>query len=217
MGRTRRFLATGAAIVATGSFAGFASAAVTSRVAAKTSADVHSLLVHERDMAAVVSHFPGVHSPALAKWEAQYHAAAAAQAVAVGKVNSDLKPGHAVTPADAAEIRYQQSARSISYGQLVKDPSALKGRIVTYKAEVFQYDSVTGTSHFLAYVTPQPFWENLVLFDVVPKVAMHACNNSIIRIWGSVVGAYTYTTKQLGTNTVPEIKIKYLHVLSKPC
>lgn len=215
MAASRRAITVAASIVAAGSFAGIAGAEIGVQVASTTPADVHVLLTHEQSVVNVLRRFPGVHSPTLGNWEQQFHAAAGAQAAAIAKVNSDLKP--AATATSGPEAAYKASARSIPYPELTKNPSALKGRVVTYRVEVFQYDSNTGTSHFLGYVTPQPFWENLVLFDVNPKIAMHACNNSVLQVWGSVVGAYTYATNLNGSNTVPEVNVKYLSVLQKPC
>lgn len=114
---------------------------------------------------------------------------------------------------------YKASAAAIPYNQLIKDPAALAGHVVTYKAQVFQYDTATGTSNFIASVTNEGYgiWTDNIWADVDPSIAQNVCNNTVIRFWGSVVGPYTYTTTSNGSLTIPEINIKYISVVSGAC
>ena len=191
-------------------------ATVVAHVPAKTGSDVRSLLAHERALAATLSRYPGAASPRLPSWEASYRSELAAQSAAAGTVTTDLASSVAVSGSRAT---YEARATTMSYAALTKDPAALKGRVVTFHAQVFQYDTNTGTKHFLASVTNDGYgvWTDNVWADVNPEVAAHVCDNTVIQFWGSVVGAYTYTTTNNGNATVPEIRIKYLTVLSHGC
>ena len=152
-------------------------------------------------------------------------AAAAASAAAAARASSAAAAAAAAAAKAAADAAaaviasYKASAAALPYNQLVKDPTALAGKVVTYKAQVFQYDTNTGTSNFIASVTDEGYniWTNNIWADVDPSIATHVCNDTIIRFWGEVVGPYTYTTTLNGSITIPEINIKYLSVVSKAC
>ncbi|HEX6349354.1 MAG TPA: hypothetical protein VF160_08180 [Candidatus Dormibacteraeota bacterium] len=110
--------------------------------------------------------------------------------------------------------KYKSSAASIPYVQLIKDPDSFKGRIVTYRGKVFQYDSATTTSHFLLSVTDKGygFWDDNVLVDVDPAIAQNVFKDTMVTICGEVVGAYSYTNTLGGKISVPEINVRYLAV-----
>jgi hypothetical protein len=110
---------------------------------------------------------------------------------------------------------YKREAATIPYNQLVKDPASLAGRIVTYRGQVFQYDSNTTTSHMIISVTDSGygFWSDNIWLDVDPAAAQNVFQKSIIQVWGTVVGAYTYTTTQNGNLTIPEIDVKYVQLI----
>jgi hypothetical protein len=102
---------------------------------------------------------------------------------------------------------------------LSKDPAALEGTVVTYEAQVFQYDTATTTSHFIASVTDDGYgvWTDNVWVDVQPSIAQQVCTGTILTFWGGVVGPYTYTTTLNGSLTIPEINVKYISVVSNGC
>jgi hypothetical protein len=110
---------------------------------------------------------------------------------------------------------YRRQAATIPYNQLIKDPASLAGRIVTYRGQVFQYDSNTTTSHMIISVTDDGygFWSDNVWLDVDPAATQNVFRNSIIQVWGTVVGPYTYTTTQNGQLTIPEIDVKYVQLI----
>jgi len=118
-----------------------------------------------------------------------------------------------------SEAGYKASASSIPYDQLIKDPASMAGTVVTYQAQVFQYDTNTTTSHFIASVTNDGygFWTDNIWADVDPAVAANVCTDTVIQFWGSVVGPYTYTTSSNGSLTIPEIDILYITVDSGSC
>jgi hypothetical protein len=110
---------------------------------------------------------------------------------------------------------YKQQAATIPYNQLVKDPASLAGRIVTYRGQVFQYDSNTTTSHMIISVTDSGygFWSDNIWVDVDPAAAQNVFQKNIIQVWGTVVGPYTYTTTQNGSLTIPEVDVKYVQLI----
>ncbi|GAC1343167.1 MAG: hypothetical protein NVSMB29_15620 [Candidatus Dormibacteria bacterium] len=118
-----------------------------------------------------------------------------------------------------SEGAYKNIASDIPYPQLVKDPAALAGRVVTSLAHVFQYDTATTTGNLILSVTDggYGYWTDNAWVDIDPKIAQSVCKGTILRFWGDVVGPYTYKTTMNGSITIPEIKIRYLTVVSKPC
>jgi hypothetical protein len=138
-------------------------------------------------------------------------------------VLTGVASGHQTTIArvvitrQVSEQKYKASATSIPYDQLNKDPAALAGRLVTFKAKVFQYDSRTTTSHMMAEVTPGSygFWDDIVFLNLDPRIAADVDEDDVIQFWGSVKGAYTYDTAIGGSNTLPDIDVKYLKLIEK--
>jgi hypothetical protein len=112
---------------------------------------------------------------------------------------------------------YKSLAKSFSYDKLNKDPDALAGRIVTYRAEVMQYDARTGTDNMLVNVTADEYgyWDDLVFLTLDGAAATSIDEDDIIQFWGEVTGAYSYDTAIGGSNTVPEIEIKYIKLIKK--
>ena len=113
---------------------------------------------------------------------------------------------------------YKASAASIPYNQLVKDPTSMAGRVVTYTGQVFQYDSNTTTSHLIVSITDNGYgyWGDNIWIDLDPATGQSVFNKTVIRFWGTVVGPYSYTTTNNGNLTIPEVKLRYLDVVSQP-
>jgi hypothetical protein len=114
---------------------------------------------------------------------------------------------------------YKASAAAMPYNQLVKDPASLAGRVVTYSGQVFQYDTNTTTSHLIASVTDMGYgyWSDNVWLDLDPAMAANICKDTVVKFWGDVVGAYSYTTTSNGTLTIPEIHVQYISATQKAC
>ena len=125
-----------------------------------------------------------------------------------------------VTPAPIDIPQLKADAITMTYPKLSKDPDALAATDITGQAQVFQYDSVTTTSHFLGDVTSQGYgyWSDHVWFDVDdPTLTAHVCKDTVIKYWGQVVGPYSYTNVQGGQSTVPEVLVEALNVVSGGC
>jgi hypothetical protein len=121
------------------------------------------------------------------------------------------------TPIDPAA--YKASAVAISYNQLLKDPAALAGSVVTYTGQVFQYDTNTSTSNMIVAVTDggYGFWSDNVWLDVDPTATANVCKDTVVQFWGDVVGPYSYTTTNNGNLTIPEIHVQFIRATQKPC
>ena len=113
---------------------------------------------------------------------------------------------------------FKQSAVSIPYNQMIKDPDSLAGRVVTYSGQVFQYDSATTTSHLIVSVTDEGYgyWTDNMWIDLDPAAGANVYRDTVIKFWGTVVGAYTYETTSNGHLTIPEIDVRYVQVISQP-
>ena len=116
-----------------------------------------------------------------------------------------------------SEAKFKSSAQSIPYDELKKDPDALTGRLVTYKAEILQYDSRTTTASMIVSVTNNGygFWSDSVHLLLDPALGVNADENDLIQIWGTVIGSYTYDATMGGSNTLPQLAVQYLTVTSK--
>jgi hypothetical protein len=121
-----------------------------------------------------------------------------------------------LTP-EQAEFIFKSGATTPSYDELVKNPQGT-GQAVYFRAKVFQYDTNTGLTSMLVYVTPgsYDFWSDVVLVNLPSADAGNGIdNNDIVDLWGTPAGAYSYTTRAGGTNTVPKITAKYVTLVSK--
>ncbi len=116
-----------------------------------------------------------------------------------------------------SENTFKFFTRRIPYDELVRDPNALIGETVNYRAEVFQYDSVTSTAAMLVSVTDEDFgfWTDNVLVTLDPALGANIDNDDIIDIWGTVTGAQTYETAIGGSNTVPTVDARYMTLVEK--
>ena len=104
----------------------------------------------------------------------------------------------------------------MSYGQLVS-PNAAQGTCVTSQAQVFQYDSITGTAEMLVDVTNDGygFWSDIVDLQLpVSAASQNLVQNDIIQFWGTTSGTTTYKTSIGGSNTVPVIDAQYVTLVS---
>lgn len=119
------------------------------------------------------------------------------------------------SPSPISEAQYKASAKTIPYVQLEKDPASLAGTVVTYTGQVIQYDSATTTSHLRINVTADGFggYTDTIWLDVDPAQTTSVFRNTVIQLWGEVVGPYTYTSVSGGQITIPEVRAKYVQVM----
>lgn len=121
-----------------------------------------------------------------------------------------------ITP-EASEFLFKSGATTPSYDELVKNPLG-NGQAVYFRGKVFQYDTNTGLTSMLVYVTPgsYDFWNDAVLVELPSAdVGNGIDNNDIVDVWGTPAGPYSYSTRAGGTNTVPTLAAKYVTLVSK--
>lgn len=116
-----------------------------------------------------------------------------------------------------SEARFKSTAQSIPYEQLKKDPDGIIGTVVTYKGEIFQYDSRTTTASMIISVTNKGYgiWSDEIHLLLDPSLGANADENDLIQIWGTITGSFSYDTAMGGTNTIPQILVRYLTVTTK--
>lgn len=140
--------------------------------------------------------------------------------VTVVSTVADMKRGKAeiVVTRTVSEAAYKASAQAVGYDELVKDPDALAGTVVHFKAQVFQFDTNTGPNSMLVSVTNQGygFWSDNVLVSFLDtSIADNIDNEDVIEFWGEVVGAESYETAIGGSNTVPSVLARYMTLIKK--
>jgi hypothetical protein len=112
--------------------------------------------------------------------------------------------------------QYEAACPSPTYGAL-SSPNAQQGMCVTYQAQIFQYDSNTGTTTMLVDVSNDGYgdWSDLVQL-ILPQsvVAQNFIENDVIQFWGPTTTPDTYTTENNGTNTIPAVDVKYATLIT---
>jgi hypothetical protein len=103
-----------------------------------------------------------------------------------------------------------------TYGALAS-PNAQTGTCVTFEAQIFQYDTRTGTTEMLVDVTNDGYglWTDTVELQLPQSVvSQNFIENDVIRFWGTTAAADTYQTASGGSNTVPVVDVKYATLVS---
>lgn len=103
-----------------------------------------------------------------------------------------------------------------AYAALVK---GMHGTCVHTTAQVFQFDTVTGNTHMLVYITNEGsgIWDNLVWVTLAKaSLGTSIYQNNVVYLVGRLDGTYTYTTNLMGTNTVPALDVTQIHRASSP-
>lgn len=118
----------------------------------------------------------------------------------------------AVEPADAevASVTEFAELSAENWEGLLRDPESRSGDGVVFYAEVFQYDTNTGTDAFLANAGPgQPAAEfelhDSVLVSLVGDSGTQIAEGDVLRVEGVVDGVLDYETLIGGNNSVPAV------------
>lgn len=102
------------------------------------------------------------------------------------------------------------------YRDLVRDATARRGHCVTEKAQVFQYNKVTGRHRMLVDVTDtgNGIWNTAVEVELPPTVGGRPLLQAdIVRVWGVLDGT-TRTRTQFGDSiVVPVVQARYVALL----
>ena len=119
-----------------------------------------------------------------------------------------------------ASVNIHGSPTNYAYPPLVKNASSLKGQRITHSACIFQFDGITGTKSFLAEWTNGGggYWSDFVNVKLPnAKVGSNAYQGDVVRMTGYILGNLTYTTKNGGSNTVPNVMVTALSVIGHGC
>lgn len=117
----------------------------------------------------------------------------------------------------AAEARKQQqqqdfinSAETIPYNQLIKDPGAYRGKHVVYTGQIFQIQQAGGAGIMLVAVTNEGYdiWDDNVWIDYFGNV--QGAEGDQITVYGVIKGSKSYETQAGGQTFVPRIKAVYI-------
>jgi Protein of unknown function (DUF2510)/Glucodextranase, domain B len=111
----------------------------------------------------------------------------------------------------AKKQHYLESAETIPYAQLNKNPEEYVGKTVKYHGQIFQIQEQGGEGGLmLLSVTEvtEGFWDDniWVNYDFHVKAAAKA----LVTVYGEVTGQKSYKTQIGGETYVPEIKAKYI-------
>ena len=110
----------------------------------------------------------------------------------------------------AARQAFINSAKTIPYKQLIKDPESYAGQKVAYQGQIFQIQQSGGEGVMLLSVTDEGYglWTDEIWVDYHQPV--NSAKDDIITVYGMVTGTKTYDTQIGGTRYVPQIDAKYI-------
>jgi hypothetical protein len=119
-----------------------------------------------------------------------------------------------------ASVKPKGVAKNYSFPVLAKDASILKGQRIVHTGCIFQFDGITGPKNFLAEWTNLGYseWDNLVNVNL-PSAAVgaHAFEKDVVTIRGYILGNYTYTNQDGGSDTVPNLEVVSVTVIGHNC
>lgn len=100
---------------------------------------------------------------------------------------------------------------------IVKDPDAHIGDRVIVYADVFQFDAATGDDTFLAYADDAQWYDSWefddnTMFIGTKKKFANVVEDDLIKVWGTVMGSFSYDTQIGGNTTVPMIMVEFIEV-----
>lgn len=112
--------------------------------------------------------------------------------------------------AEAAKQDFINSAETIPYAQLQKDPSAYIGHKVVYTGQIFQIQQQGNVGFMLLSVTNEgyDFWSDEVWVNYFQKVA--GAEGDQLTVYGVVKGSKSFETQIGGERYVPEIRARYI-------
>jgi hypothetical protein len=111
----------------------------------------------------------------------------------------------------AARQTFINSAASIPYKQMIKDPGSFRGRRVMFRGQIFQIQqSGEFGGIMLLSVTDQGYdiWDDNVWIDY--DHAIKSAENDIITVYGTMTGSKSYDTQAGGSTFVPRMHARYV-------
>lgn len=103
---------------------------------------------------------------------------------------------------------------------IAKNPDAKVGEQVIVYAEVMQFDAATGPESFLAWTEATQGWESFDYSADTPalytgrsaKQLADVIEDDLVKVWGTVLGSFSYDTQAGGNTTVPHIYVEFVEV-----
>ena len=120
-------------------------------------------------------------------------------------------------PKPIRTVEKTSCTRRIAYRELEHDAAALRGRCITEKGQVFEYDRRTGRRRMLVDVTSNGFgtWDTTVELDLSPGVRGTGIGqDDIVEFRGTIAGRSRITTEFGGTKSVPVLDVEHLTLVS---
>ena len=131
----------------------------------------------------------------------------------------------------AKRAAFLDNCERISVDQILKNPDGLEGECFVLHARIVQYDSATGPCSFHAdiarnYSANWYDYDNRSTFgyadDEILSSLLSNCPqldnidvDDFVKVWGTVLGSYTYETTMRGSNTVPSFRIEKVDLIRK--
>jgi len=139
---------------------------------------------------------------------------AAAQTIVITRHESQAEREAKQRAHEAAEQaqkqHYIESAQTVSYAQLNKNPEEYVGKVVSFRGQIFQIQEEAGEGNMLLSVTEvtEGFWDDHVWVNFSQHVK--AAEKDIVTVYGEVTGQKSYKTQIGGETYVPEMTAKYV-------
>lgn len=130
---------------------------------------------------------------------------------------TSASPGARLAAAGETEPAYKASCTLHPAYRRLAGGTALRGRCVRYKAQVFQYNRTTGRQRMLVDVTNtgHGIWDTVVEVELPAAVGGRAIyQDDVVEFWGTVAGTAKAKTQFGGAMTVPVVQARYLTLIS---
>ena len=151
--------------------------------------------------------------------QAQSRRAAEAAAAKAAEEKAAAEAAAAAQAAADADLGSYQETDSHKWALVAKDPSAHVGEKYVIYGRVFQFDSATGTSRFLANTGAQQE-EYAFSYDTTTMVSAtdpaklaDVVEDDIVKMHVRVTGPYSYSTRIGNGNTVTAVQVNNIEVI----
>lgn len=121
-----------------------------------------------------------------------------------------IRRERAAAAAEQRRLDFINSAETIPYAQLQKDPSAYIGKKVKYYGRIFQIQQAGGAGIILLSVTDEgyDFWTDEIWVNYTGNVA--GAEGDFLTVYGVVKGQKSFETQIGGERYVPEVREVYI-------
>lgn len=112
--------------------------------------------------------------------------------------------------AEREEAEFRETAITIDYNQLIKNPDRYKGEKVVYEGQILQIQEEAGFGIMLLSVTNEGygFWDDNIWVNFYEPI--DAAEEDIITVYGKITGSEEYETQIGGSTYVPRMNAVYI-------